>query len=491
MIIGDYYPIDIINPIVTSSGISIGIYYLVFNGLVKPDEHFNIVPDLAHKWGRSEDGLRWKFFLREGVKFHDGRELTSEDVKFTYDLIKDPKYRGYYTQFFEPIDRINIIDRYTIEIVLKQPYAPLLSGLIVGILPEHIYSGKNLYGAMVNKHPIGTGPFKILSYSPNETVLEANKEYFDERPYLDKVIFKIFKNQKTLFAKMMDGTIDTIVDVNPENIDILKQVTYFKAYKFLKPFYYILAFQNRGIFEDRKVRLALNYAVNKKKLLKNVLNSDGKIASGSVFPESWAYNQQIKPYPYDPQKALDLLHEAGWVDSNNNHILDKDGHEFDFTILLQKGDAIQEKNLRQIQVDLIQLGISTKTKKLSIKEYNNYLMKRKFDAIIIAMVSRGDPDNNYKFWHSSQIINEKNFFSYKNKKIDNFLEKGRRVFDIDLRKKFYYQFQEEMFKDPPGIFLFWANNLFMVHERFKGAKMHPSWMFDLKDWYVPKEKQRG
>tara|TARA_B100000959_G_scaffold208056_1_gene218455 strand:- start:1736 stop:3328 length:1593 start_codon:yes stop_codon:yes gene_type:complete len=483
--IGHYAPIDIINPIVSNSGTSGFLTEIIFNGLVKPDEKFNILPDLAYKWETSKDGFKWRFYLREGVKFHNNIELTAEDVKFTYDLIKNPGHRGYYTQFFEPINKINIIDRHTIEIVLNQPYTPLLSGLTVGILPKHIYEGRNLRDLEVNKQPVGTGPFKVLNYSSSKAVLTANKDYFNGRSYLDKIIFRIFKNQDTLFAKMMDETVDVIYDSNPENIDILKQVTYFKHYKFLRPFYYILAFQNKGILKDKRVRTALNYAVNKKQLLKNVLKNDGKVAFGTVYPGSWAYSKKIGPYPYNPRKALKLLSEAGWKDTNDNHILDKDGVELGFTVLFLEEFAVEEESLKHIQVDLNNIGVSMKANKYSIERFNEFLMRRKFDAILIDLVSRGDPDNSYKFWHSSQIEKGRNFFSYKNEKIDKLLEEGRRVSDIDLRKKLYYQFQEEIFNDPPGIFLFWTNHLIMVHERFKGVKMHPSWVLDLKDWYVP------
>ena len=491
LIIGDYYPIDIINPIISSSGNSGYITYIIFNGLVKPDEHFNILPDLAYKWEGAKSGLKWRFYLRKGVFFHDGKEFTSEDVKFTYDLIKNPKYPGYYTQFFEAVDQVNIIDRYTIEIHLNQPYAPLLTGLTVGILPKHIYSGKNLMDLDLNQHPIGTGPFKVKSYSPGELVLETNKDYFENRPFLEGITFRIFKDQKTLFAKMMEGSIDGIIDSNPENIDILKQVTYFRLYQFLKPFYYIFAFQNNGIFKDKRVRKALNYAVNKEKLLKIVLHDYGEIASGTVFPQSWAYNKKITPYSYDPQRALNLLRDTGWRDSNKNHILDKEGVEFEFTVLLVEQNSLHEKTLRLIQNNLQQIGIRMKTEKNPLNIHmEDHLLKKKFEATLIALSSRGDPDSIYGFWHSSKIKKGRNIFSYKNIKVDNYLENGRRVLDINLRKKFYDQFQKKLFNDPPGIFLFWANNLFIVHKRFKGIKMHHSWMFDLKDWHVPKKEQR-
>ena len=489
--IGHYSPIDIINPIVSNSGTSGFLTVIIFNGLVKPDENFNIVPDLAYKWETSKDGLRWIFYLRKGVKFHDNRELTAEDVKFTYDLIKTPEYRGYYTQFFEPVKQVNIIDPYTIEIVLNKPYSPLLSGLIAGILPKHIYEGRDLRNPEVNKHPIGTGPFKVLEYSSSEAILEANRDYFDGRPFLDKITFRIFKNQNILFAKMMDETVDVIHETNPENIDILKQVTYFKNYKFLRPFYYILPFQNKGIFKDKRVRIALNFAVNKKALLENVLKNDGEIAFGTIYPDSWAFNKTIKPYPYNPRKALKLLHEAGWKDTNNNNILDKDGVELEFTVLFKEGFAVDEKSLKHIQVDLYRIGVSISGKKHSTKKFNNFVMKKEFDSILIALVGRGDPDNNYAFWHSSQTASGYNFFSYKNEKIDKYLEEGRRAFDINMRKKLYFKFQEEIFSDPPGIFLFWANSLFVIHERFKNVKIHPSWMFDIKDWYVPESSRQG
>jgi peptide/nickel transport system substrate-binding protein len=206
---------------------------------------------------------------------------------------------------------------------------------------------------------------------------------------------------------------------------------------------------------------------------------------------SWAYNKQINPFPYDPLKAIRTLAEAGWKDTNKDHVLDKEGANFDFTVILIEDGEIEEKALRQIQVDLKKIGISMKTKKTSLEKINHYIVQGEFDAIFINLAGRGDPDISYQFWHSSQEPKGKNLFSYKNIKVNKLLEEARRIHDFDLRKKLYDQFQEEMLNDPPGIFLFWANNMSMVHKRFRGVKMHPNWMSDLNDWYVPKEEQRA
>lgn len=330
-----------------------------------------------------------------------------------------------------------------------------------------------------------------MSYTYKKAVLHANSDYFGKGPYLDRVVFKNFKGQKALLSKMIDGSVDAIISSDLENIDILKRFSSFKLYKFLKPFYYILVFKNKEIFKERGVRKALNYAVNKRELLKKVLDNEGEISSGTVLPILWANNKQIKPYPYNPLKAIRLLAKAGWKDTNNDHILDKDGVEFDFTALLVEGEVLDEKALRQIQVDFNKIGITMKTKKYTLNRIIHFMYQRQFDAIFIHLSGRGDPDTNYRFWHSSQIQNGNNFFSYKNITVDKFLEEARRASDIDLRKKFYNQFQEEIFNDPPGIFLFWANNLSIIHERYKGVKIHPNWMNDLKGWYVPKEEQRA
>jgi peptide/nickel transport system substrate-binding protein len=243
-------------------------------------------------------------------------------------------------------------------------------------------------------------------------------------------------------------------------------------------------------FKDDKVRQALNYAVNKEEIIKRTLLGKGRSSSGTIYPLSWAYNPNLKPYPYNPKKALKLFNDDGWRDTNGNHILDRNGRDFEFALLTVKGDDVSSECALQIQQQLLDIGIKMKVKPLPLLSYENSLLTKRFDAALLTMIS-DEPDKNYAWWHSSQVDHGFNVFSYKNRKVDELLDRGRTTMDGKKRKGIYQQFQREIYDDPPGVFLFWRDYLIGIHKRFRGVRIGPAGIFsNINEWYVPKEEQK-
>jgi len=492
IIIGDYVEPTIINPILTHSSISAMLKGIIFDGLIKLDEKMESVPHLALSWESSPDGRTWIFNLRRDVKFHDGAELTAEDVRFTFDKILDPSINSPYITTFKSFKTVNVKDRYTVEIELKNPSPSLPFYLDVGILPKHLLVGKDLRTAELNYHPIGTGPFKIESWSKDEIILKANEDYFEGRPYLNRVTAKFFKDQRVSWAELMRGTVDCVFLASSKNYGVIEGISEFKVYSFLVPYYDILTLNESNIsLFQKEVRRALNYAVDKESIITRVLRGKGQVSSGTIFPQSWAYNKAIEPYPYNPKKAAKLLENAGWMDTNGNHILDKDGKELEFVLLIVDGDDVARGCALQIQQQLLDIGIRMKVKILPFPTmYERYLSTKKFDASLLTILS-DTPDRNYTWWHSSQINGGFNVFSYKNEKVDDLLDRGRITLDREERKKIYHRFQREIHDDPPGIFLFWRDYLIGIHKRFRGVRLSPAGILsNIHEWYVPKEEQK-
>jgi peptide/nickel transport system substrate-binding protein len=492
LIIGDFVEPTFINPILTHTSITASLKRIIFDGLIKLNDKMEPVPHLAHSWEYSPDGLTWTFHLRRNVRFHDGTELTAEDVKFTFDKINDPSIKSPYINIFRNFKSVNVKHRFTVEIHLENPLPSLLFYFDVGILPQHLLMGKDMGKAAFNYHPIGTGPFKMERWSKDEIILKANEEYFGRRPHLNMVKVKFFKNQGMVWAGLMKGTVDCVFLSYSKHYDIIEKIADFKAYSFLNPYYYILAFnENSTYFGKKFVRQALNYAVGKEKILTKVLGGRGRISSGTIFPLSWAYNNSIKPYPFDPKKAARLLKMAGWKDTNGNHILDKDGREFQFVLLIVEGDDVSRECALIIQQQLLDIGVKMKVTVLPFSRmYERFLSTRKFDASLLSIIS-DDPDKNYLWWDSSQIDHGFNVFSYKNKKVDELLEQGRTTLDREERRRIYHQFQREIYEDPPGVFLFWRDYLVGIHRRFREVNVSPAGILDnINEWYVPKEEQK-
>jgi peptide/nickel transport system substrate-binding protein len=469
-----------IHPILTSTTPSANLSDIIFDSLIQLDEQFEPKPHLAESWERSRDGRTWTFHLRKGVRFHDGTKLTAEDVVFTFQKAKDLPVGSAFNFVFKEVESVRAINSHSLEVVLKRPMASFLPMLQVGILPKH---------QQVN--PVGTGPYILKSWSEMGVLLEANEDYFLGRPNLDQIRVVVDPEPKTFWAKPVNGNVDLFFNSLSAQDEILRSVPGFHTHSVAHPFYYILAFnQNDKLFSDRRVRQALNYAVNKEEIVAKVLTGQGLAAAGTIHPSSWAYNPKVKPYPYDPQKASALLREAGWEDHDGDHILDKEGKRLEFTVHVNTGDDLKQKALHLVQQHFSDVGVKMQVSNFDAADIG-FLFKKQFQAAFGEVVARGDPDFSYQFWHSSQIANGFNWFSYRNEQVDRFLEEGRTEFDREKRKAIYFKYQEEFLNDPPGILLFWTHYLVGVHQRFKGVKITPVGPFaNIREWYVPKAEQR-
>jgi peptide/nickel transport system substrate-binding protein len=485
LVVSEFQALSDLNPLLVASTLSSRLTELIFDGLIRLDDHLEAQPHLASSWELSKDQLTWTFHLRHGVAFHDGKELTAEDVKFTFDQLRDPVVKGMYSYSFQEIDHVVVKDKYTVEVTLKRKTASFLGDMNVGILPKHLLEGKNLVNSNFNLHPVGTGLFKLKTVSKAEIVLEANADYFLGRPALDEIIVKVYPSQESVWAGLLSGEIGFFYYIDTANYERLRQVPAIDVYSVLKPYYYILAFNVREkLFQGEKVRQALNYAINKEEIISKVLKGQGQVAAGTIYPSSWAHNPAIRPYPYDPQKALALLNEAGWRDRDGDHFLDRDGQRFEFTTYTNHGDDLKQQVLLRIQQQLFNLGIKMNVVLFDAAE-TGFLFRKQFEAFFPEIDAGGDPDLSYRFWHSSQIEQGFNVGSYHSSKVDQLLDAGRRTFDRAERKKIYNEFQSELFKDPPGIFLFWADYLVGVNQRIKGVKIGPAGPFaNIREWYV-------
>ncbi len=492
LIIGSVGKARTLNPALEDSGVSAQVKDIIFDGLIRIGEKGEILPCLAVQWEKDEEGREWDFHLRKGVRFHDGHPFTADDVAFTFNLDIAPNIRSPYSQILSQIKKVRVKDLYTVTIRLTEPSTSFIYDLVLGILPKHLLEGKDLRRTQFNYKPIGTGPFRLIRWSPDKIELGANQDYFLGRPYLDGVVVKLFKNKNIVWANLMKGEIDAFQNLKPCAYDRIGKVSHLKVYSYLMSYYHLIVFNlDDPLFKDRRVRLALNYAIDKDTIIKKVLRGRGDICSGTILADSWAFNPQVKPFPYNPQKALELLAKAGWQDTDGDHILDKDKQPFEFQLLLCEGfDEIDAATL-MIMEQLSNIGVKVRIKILPLEVLNReHLYTKNFGAVFIFINSDVDPDKSYRFWHSSQIKSGFNFSSYHNPLIDRLLDQGRHTSNQEQRKRIYDQFQEEMKKDPPGIFCFWRESLLGVHKRFHGVRTSPYQMYKgIRKWYVPLDER--
>lgn len=484
-------------PHITADSASHAIANYVYNGLVKYDKDLQLVGDLAESWEIYDEGKRIVFHLREGVKWHDGTDFTAEDCLFTYHTMIDPKTPTAYEGDFKLVKEAKVIDPYTFEVTYDKPFAPALASWGWAILPKHLLKGKDITTSELGRKPVGTGPFILHQWKTGEKIeVRANPDYFEGRPYIDRIIYRIIPDMATMFLELKTGGVDQM-GLTP--LQFKKQTNdsdfnqNFKKYKYLSFGYTYLGFNlRRPLFKDKRVRQAITYAINKQEIIDGVLLGLGQIATGPYKPGTWAYNPHVKRYPYNPDKSRTLLAEAGWTDTDGDGILDKDGKPFSFTIITNQGNDLRAKTAEILQQRLKAVGITIKIRIIEwatfLKEFVNI---GNFDALILGMGIGQDPDI-YDTWHSSKTKpGELNLTYFQNEEVDRLIEEGRHTFDQEKRKECYYRIQEIMAEEQPETFLYVAESLPVVNSRFHGIKQAPAGIgYNLIKWYVPKKLQR-
>ncbi|WKA56482.1 ABC transporter substrate-binding protein [Planococcus shixiaomingii] len=454
--------IEKINPVLDESQ---EIDNLLFRGLTKPDEENKVTPDLAKSWEISDDQLTYTFKLRQNATWQDGEPVTAQDVKFTFDQLLDPKTNTPIAGEFNEISSVKVIGIHEVEITLNRPFPPLLDKLKIGIIPEHLLRGEDLNTTEFNQNPVGNGPFKLKTWDSDHTItLERNDNYYGPAPKLDEVVFKAVPDANTRILQLKTGEIDLAL-IEPNQLASTKHSDPYSVHEIPTADYRAVLYNfELPLFQDNKVRQAMNYAVNRNELVEGILAGKGEAAYGPL-QKSWAGTSNGAGYTYNPQKAKQLLAEAGWVKGSDG-VLIKDGQRFEFELVSPIQDTVRVALANVVSEQLKPFGIIAKPKPVDANaiDYDGE------DALIIGWGSEFDPDDHtYRLFHSSEIGDgQYNFGSYKNANVDEFLMKARTTANIEERKAYYHQFQEELTIDPPYNFLVYLQALYGVNENVTG-----------------------
>ncbi len=483
-----------LNPIIANDSASGTINDLVFSGLVKYDKDIRLVGDLAERWTVSPDGKTITFYLRKGVKWHDNVEFTAADVLFTYQKLTDPAVATPYGSSYMDVARAEAASKYVFRVTYKEPFSPALESWAMGVIPRHLLEGKDLNTDTFNRKPVGTGPYKLKEWvSSQKIVLEANADYFEGRPRVDQFIYRIIPDSSTMFQELLSGGVD-MMGLNP--LQFLRKSESrrirenYQKFRYPANGYTYLGYNLRNpIFKDVAVRQALSYAIDRKSIIDGVVLGIGRPCTGPFSHVSWAYNPAAKSYDHDPERARRMLDKAGWKDSDNDGLLDRDGKPFRFTILTNQGNNERIRAAEIIQRNLKALGIDAKIRVMEWQAFLEQIDKRSFDAIILGWSMGRDPDL-YDIWHSSKTKKgEYNFIGYANDEVDRLLVAGRRTFDMGARKRIYHRIHAILAEEQPYAFLYVPDATPIVHKRFKGIDPAPLGIFyNFNDWRVPKDR---
>lgn len=486
-------PINLIPAMATDSA-SHNVTQYIYNGLVKYDKDLKMVGDLAESWEISDDKKEITFHLKKGVKWHDGEDFTAEDVKFTYEFMISDDTPTVYDSDFRPIEKVEIIDDYTVKIYYKEVLATALNSWGIWMMPKHALKGKPSQSSLQRK-PIGTGPYKLESWTPGQlVVLTSFHDYFEGRPKIEKIFIRIIPNQTTQFMELLDGSID-IMNMTPkqEEFDTKnpRYENHYNTYSYLDFSYSYVGYNLRKApFNNKKVRQALSYAVDKKSIVDGLLFGKGQIADGPYKPDSYWYNKNVPKIEYNIEKAKELLKEAGIVDKNGDGFVEYNGKKFTITILTNQGNDVRAKIAEIIQSGWSQLGIDVKIRILEWGSMLADINKGNFETVILGWTTILDPDQ-YDIWASERCGEKQNFICYKNKEVDSLLLEGRKVFEPEKRREYYDKVQMILAEEQPYTFLYFPYSHIALNKRFKNVEPAPAGItYNFIDWYVPKKEQK-
>ncbi len=486
--------VSILNPILSSDSASSAVEGAIFSGLTKVNQKLEIVPDLAKRWEVSADGLKYTFYLRDDVFWHDGEKFTAEDAKFTFDSILDPKVnsvrRGDYIIEGRPI-KFLAKSPYVFEAVLPKPFAPFLSGIGMGLLPKHLLQGGDVNLSHFNQHPVGTGPFVFVKWSAGDRiVLKRNEKFYAGVPKLEKIIYRIIPDDNSRLLAFEAGEIDEC-DVPAKDYGralAMKNVNIFE-YDSLSYVYLGFNMQNR-LFSDIRVRQALAYATDKKQLIALIFRGLATPAYSPSSPVSWSYEKNVEKFELDRKKAGALLSKAGWIIGSDGFRY-KDGKKLEFTCLVNQGNKEREKAAVILEWQMKKIGVKINIRMMEwsalLKIVNSGKQNKDFDAVIIGWSLGIDPDS-YSIWHSSQFPGGLNFIGYNNTAVDRALEKGRSTIQKSERKKVYSTVQRLIAHDQPYVFLWYPRAVIAVSSKVGGlSEPGPAGVFvDLEKVFVVK-----
>jgi len=474
---------------------------IIFSSLLKFNSDGGLIPDIAENYNVSSDGKTYDVYLKKNVFWHDGQPLTADDVVFTLKIIQDQNYRSPLRYNWSGVD-VQKTDQFALRFILKNAYAPFPYNLTFGILPKHIWQNVSATDFALNERnlkPIGSGPYVFVQLEKNKdgsitsVQLQASKNYYLNGPFIANLNFRFYADEDKALAALKKAEINGLnyisaqnessLVANPKNSDNILKLSLPRYFAL-----FINQSQNKAL-ADKNVREALARAIDKDKLINDILAGFGQKIDSPIIPGMLGYTNQVKTYPFDPEKAKATLDSAGWKDIDNDGVREKDGVKLQISLVtipwpeLSKTASLLKDFWAAIGV---KLDVETKETANLIEEN---VRPRQYQILLFGELMNVDPDP-FAFWHSSQIKDPgQNLSMYENSKVDAILQNARQDLNPETRAQKYQQFSQIIAEDLPAIFLFAPDYLYPISRNINNVNpkfiTSPSDRFSqIENWYI-------
>ncbi len=478
-----------LNPLLSKSKTYNDISKLIFQSLVDYDEKLKITPVLAQSWSFEDGYSKCVLKLKDNLLWSDGESLTADDVKFSMDTIK-ASADSIYKSNLEHIFSYKVRDNSTIEIVFDQPFANAIDMLDFPIIPEHIYK------ADINGVPIGTGMFKVSQYNKLKSMelVYNDKWKGTEKPFIEKVRITFINDTEAFSTAFQSKELDFLntTSYDWEKYSEMKDVN---AYKYTTMNYDFIGLNyNNPIFQDKAVRKAMIQGINRKSIVDKHLLGNAAVTDVPINPVSWLSDGEGIKYGYSKSEAQNLLKAAGFADSNNDGILDREvaegKQELKFTLLTNDENDFRRKAAEDIKKSLEEVGFRVEISFVAFADLRAAIDAKTFDAVLTGYNLSNTQDLSFAF-HSTQIESGKNFMSYSNAEIDALLQQAYTTMNDNQRKDVYKTLQRDLREEVPCISLFFRDAAVVVRDKIRG-EIKPDVVNpyrSIHQWFIPESKQ--
>ncbi|NOY76975.1 MAG: hypothetical protein GXO76_03795 [Calditrichaeota bacterium] len=436
-------------------------------------------PELARRWTFSPDHKKVTFTLRSDVFWSDGYPVTAEDVVFTFQKQKCPELGWIFQSEKSLIDSVVARNDSTVIFYYSRSYPYQLTDANEGlILPKHVLenlSPSEWKTTPFNQNPVTNGPYRVKRWVRQQAIeLEANPLYFRKGfPKIKKVVFKIVADESIRLSQIQNGEIDILEGVSVRQVGRLQKRPAIHVASFPDMAFGFLGWNERNsLFRKTRVRRALVMAINRPMVVRNVFGHYAIPLNSPILPQNWAFCDTIRPFPYDPQKALHLLNAEGWKDSNGDGWLEKNGKPFRFELMTNYGNPVRRDLAVLLQAQFKKIGVDAQIQFYDWSVFLDRFREGSYDAVLSAWRVSSKLELR-SFWHSESIWNGFNRFFYKNPKVDALIDSVEQISDPEKEKGLWWRLQSVIYRDQPVLFLYVPDRVIAYRDCLKKPDFHP------------------